>query len=110
MPGRSLAGQWRAGAGWALLLAEQAQAQITERVGAQPRNVHLGNAELPADLRLRHVAVKAHQQDPLLPRGQLTPVPGDGAHTNHPLDRRVLRAQGVSQGAGFGLIPQRYVQ
>src|ERR1039457_2402065 len=64
MPGRSLAGQRGARAcPGRVLLAEQALAEVAERVGAQPGDVHLGDAELLADLRLGHVVVKAAFSD-----------------------------------------------
>jgi hypothetical protein len=44
------------------LQVEQARAEVAERAGAQPGDVHLGDAEPPADLGLRHAAVKVHQQ------------------------------------------------
>ena len=81
-----------------LVLTEQALAEVAERVGAQPGDVHLGDAELLADLRLRHVLVKAHQQDLLLPPGQLAPVRGDGPHAEHVLHPAVLLAEGLCHG------------
>jgi hypothetical protein len=62
--------------------------------------VHLEEAELLADLRLRHVAVKANDQDRPVTRGQLAPVRGDGLHTEHVLYPRILLAKEVSQAGG----------
>jgi hypothetical protein len=50
----------RTSCGRVLVLAEQALAEVAERVGEHPGDLHLGDAELLADLRLRHVLVKAH--------------------------------------------------
>ena len=83
---------------------------MAQRVGTQPGNVHLGDAEPLADLRLRHAAAKVHQQDLLLTRGQLAPVRGDGLHAEHVLQPRILRTEIVSQGAHGGLAGQRRVQ
>src|SRR5450432_3125776 len=74
MPGASA----RTGAGCALRQAGRGRAEVAERSGEQPGDVHLGDAELLADLRLCHVTVTAHQQDFLLTVGQLAPVRGDG--------------------------------
>jgi hypothetical protein len=98
------------GTGWVLLVAEQALAEVTECVGAQPGDVHLGDAELLADLGLRHVVVKAHQQDLLLTGGQLAPVHSDGSHVKHVLKPAVLLAEDVGQGGRGGLAGQRRVQ
>jgi hypothetical protein len=57
-----------------LLQVEQVRAEAAERMGDQPGNVHLGDAEPLADLRLRHTAAKAHQQDLLLTRDDATIV------------------------------------
>ena len=62
-----------------------------------------------ADLRLGHAAAKAHQQDLLLTRGQLTPVRGDGPHGEHVLKPRILLAEIVSQGTQTGLTGHRRV-
>ena len=104
-------GNWRASreSGWALLRADHALAEIAERVGAQPGNVHLGEAELLADLRLRHVVGKAHQQDFLLPQGQLAPVRCESMHAEHVLHPGVLLAEDIGQGdrtwlAGHGRV------
>src|SRR5690349_2401286 len=86
-----------------LVLAEQALAEVAERAGEQPGDLHLGDAELLADLRLRHVLVKAHQQDLLLPRGQLAPVRSDGPHAEHVLHPAVLLAEDVREGGGTWL-------
>jgi len=75
-----------------LLQVEQARAQVAQRVGAQPGDVHLGDAEPPADLRLGHAAAKVQQQDLLLTRLQLAPVRGDGLHAEHVLQPRILLA------------------
>jgi len=60
------AAQCRPGAGRVVLLAEQPRAQVRQRAGGQPGDVHLGDAGLLADLRLGHVAVEPHGQDLLL--------------------------------------------
>ena len=59
--------------------------------------MHLGDAELLADLSLGHAAVEAHDQDLLLARRQFAPVRGDGLHAEHVLHLRVLPAEDVSQ-------------
>jgi len=79
-------------------------------MGAQPGDVHLGDAEPLADLRLGHATAKVHQQDLLLTRGQLAPVRGDGLHAEHVLQPRILLTEDVSQGAHAGLAGQRRVQ
>ena len=100
-----------AGGGIRLLQVEQLRAEIAERMGDQPGNVHLGDAEPLADLRLRHAAMKAHQQDLLLTRGQFTPVRGDGLHAEHVLQPRILLAEILSQDAVAGLpASRRYPQ
>src|ERR1700683_2670796 len=53
-----------------------------QRPGREPGAVHLGDAEPVADLRLGQVAVEAHDQDALLPLGQLIPVGVDGFHVD----------------------------
>jgi hypothetical protein len=58
---------------WAVALAEQARAEVAERVGEQPADVHLGDAELLADLGLGHAAAEAQEQDLLLALGQAHP-------------------------------------
>jgi hypothetical protein len=79
-------------------------------VGEEAGDVHLGDAELLADLRLGHVAAKAHQQDLLLTTGQLVPVRGDGLHAEHVLYPRIVLAEQVSQAGRAVLAAQRLVQ
>ena len=73
-------------------------------------DVHLGDAELLADLRLGHVVGKAHQQDLLLPQGQLAPVRSDSQHAEHVLHPAVLLAEDIGQGDHTRLASQRRVQ
>ena len=75
-------------------------------MGAQPGDMHLGDGEPLADLRLRHTAVKVRQQDLLLTWGQLAPVRGDGLHAEHVLHLRILLTEDVSDGP-HGLAGQR---
>ena len=67
-------------------------------MGAQPGDVHLGEAEQLADLRLGHVVVKAHQQDLLLTRGQFAPVRRDSLHAEHVLHPGILLPEDIGQG------------
>ena len=59
--------------------------------------MHLRNAEPVADLRLGEVAVEAHDQDALLPFGQLIPVGVDGLHVDRVRDGWVVVAEHVCQ-------------
>src|SRR5580700_2868152 len=61
-----------------MLRTVQAWTQVAECVGEQPGDVHLGYAELVADLALCHAVVVAKEQNLLLSRWQLAPVRGDG--------------------------------
>ena len=92
------------------LQIKQVRAKIAERPGEQPGNLHLGEAEPLADLRLRHPAAKAQQQDLLLTRGQLAPVRGDRPHAEHVLQPRILRGERVGQGPRAPLAGQGGVQ
>jgi hypothetical protein len=92
------------------LLAEQPHAEVAERAGGQPGDVHLGDPEVPADLRLGHVFEEPHGQDLLLAHRQLAPVGGDGLHAEHVLQLRVLRAEQVGQGWRAGRGAQRCVE
>src|ERR1022692_4544177 len=79
-----------AAAGAAVIgLSEQPLAKIAERVREQAGHMHLGDAELLADLCLSHVTVEAHQQDPLLAPRQLVPVRRDRLHVERVLHARV---------------------
>ena len=57
----------------AVALAERVRAEVAERVAEQPADVHLGDAELLADLGLGHAAAEAQEQDLLLALGQAHP-------------------------------------
>jgi len=85
-------------------------AEVGEGAGAEPGDVHLGNAEPLADLDLGHTAAEVHDQDLPLAMGQLAPVRGDGAHGEHVLQPRVLLPEGVGQGNRGCLAGQRRVQ
>ncbi len=91
-------------------LFHQPPAQVTERMREQAGHVHLRDAELLADLRLRHVTGEAHQQDALLAPGQLVPVRRDGLHVQCVLHRRVLVAEHISQPGGVRPVAERRVQ
>jgi hypothetical protein len=64
--------------------------------------MHLGDTELLADLRLRHVTVKAHPQDLLLTTGQLASVRGDSPHAQHVLHLRIILAEEITQAGRTG--------
>ena len=98
------------GAGCALRQAKQPRAEIAEGVGKQAGDMHLGDTELLADFRLRHVTVKAHPQDLLLTKRQLAPVRGDSPHTEHVLHLRIVLAEEVTQAGCVGLTAQRLIQ
>lgn len=83
---------------------------MTQGVGAEPGHVHLGDMQPLADLCLAQAAAEVHDQDPLLAGGQLTPVRGDGAHGDHVLKPRILRAGDVGQGQRGRVAGQRRVQ
>jgi len=83
---------------------------MAQGAGAEPGDMHLGDAEPLADLHLGHAAAEVHDQDLLLAQGQLAPVRGDGAHGEHVLQPRILLPEGVGQGAHGGLAGQRRVQ
>src|SRR5580693_5115049 len=53
-----------------LVVCSKPLAELRQRPGEQPGDVHLRDAELGGDLRLGHVAEEAQHQDPLLPRRQ----------------------------------------
>src|SRR5215469_8952079 len=72
---------------------DQLLPQIGERPGEQPGYVHLGDAELFANLGLGHVAVEAHEQQLLLTVGQLVPVRPDRLHVDHVLQLGVIVAE-----------------
>src|SRR5450755_1468834 len=84
-------GAWLAGCG--CLQAEHARPEVAERVGEEPGDVHLGDAQLPGDLGLGHVTAEAQQQDLLLAGGQLAPVRGNGPEVEHVFQLPVLRPQ-----------------
>ena len=79
-------------------------------MGEQPADVHLGDAELLADLGLGHATAEAQEQDLLLAPGQLAPVRGEGRHAEDVVDPRVLTAEAVGQASRAGLTGQRLVQ
>ena len=54
-----------------LLVHEQVLPQLRERSCEQPGHMHLGDADLRRDLRLRHAPEEPEKQDLLLPRQQL---------------------------------------
>jgi hypothetical protein len=90
--------------------AEQARTEVAERVGEQPGDLHLGDAELVANLCLRHLPVKTHHQDPPLTLGQFAPVRRDGLDAEHVFHPRVLFAEKVGQASQLRLAGQRRVQ
>jgi hypothetical protein len=102
-----------AGAGFSLRQAEQPRAVVADGVGEQAGDVHLGDAKLLADLRLRHVTVKAYPQDLLLTKGQLAPVRGDGPayracrSLERGRDRRMPSSSWSSSPARFLKHPRR---
>jgi hypothetical protein len=61
--------------------------------------VHLGDTGLIADLRLRHGPRKAHQHQPLLTPGQISPVRPHGFHFDDLLDVRVVVTEEVTKPA-----------
>jgi hypothetical protein len=61
-----LAGRWRA--------AEKPFWQLGQRPCLKPGDVHLGDTQPLGDVLLSEVAVKAHDEDPLLAAGQLVSV------------------------------------
>jgi len=85
-------------------------AEVGEGAGAEPRDVHLGNAEPLADLRLSQAVLEVHDQDLLLASGQLAPVRGDGVHAEHVLQPRIFLPERVGQGDRGRLAGQRRVQ
>ena len=66
---------------------------MAERVGEEPGDVHLGDAQLRGDLGLGHVTAEAQQQDFLLAGGQLAPVRGNGLEVEHGFQLPVLGTQ-----------------
>jgi hypothetical protein len=75
---------------------------VAERVGEEPGDVHLGDAQLPGDLGLGQVTAEAQHQDLLLTGGQLAPVCGNGLEVEHVFQLRILGAQEVSQAERAG--------
>ena len=90
-----------------------ATGRAAEGVGEQAGDAHLGDAELLADLPLRHVTVKAYPQDLLLTKGQLAPVRGDGPayracrSLERGRDRRMPSSSWSSSPARFLKHPRR---
>ena len=80
----------------------EAVAEVGQGVGEEAGDVHLGDAELVADVGLGHVAVEAQQQDVLLAAGEFAPVGGDGVHVEGVLDVGVVLAEDVGEGGGVG--------
>ena len=72
--------------------------------------MHLGDAELLADLSLGHAVVETQDQYLLLAHRQLTPVRGDGLHAEHVLHLRVLSTEKVSQAGRTRPTGKRRVQ
>jgi hypothetical protein len=75
---------------------------VAERVGEEPGDVHLGDAQLHGDLGLGHVTAEAQQQDLLLTGGQLAPVRGDGLEVEQVFQLSILRTQYVSHAERAG--------
>ena len=80
--------------------------QPGKRPGLQPGDVHLGDAEPGGDLLLRVVAVKPHDEDPLLAAGQLAPVLGHRLHVDRLPESGVLRAEQLAEFGG-AVLPAR---
>src|ERR1700759_5278163 len=57
---------------------QQAAPQVRERPAEQPGHMHLGDAQLRADLGLGQIPVEPHDENALLTLGQLVPVGRDG--------------------------------
>jgi len=80
---------------WAVGRCEQPRAEVAERVGEQPADVHLGDAELLADLGPGHAAGESAGAGSAARAGQLAPVCGEGLNAEQVVDPRVLTAEAV---------------
>ena len=71
--------------------------------------MHLRDPQPLPDLRLRHVTVKPHQHNPLLPPRQLVPMRTQGTHPQHLLQPRSLASHHVTY-APAPIPPGRRIQ
>ncbi len=71
--------------------------------------MHLRDPQPRPDLRLRHIPVKPHQHNPLLPPRQLPPVRPHRQHPHHPLHPRILITHHITH-APATIPPGRRIQ
>src|SRR4051812_8120781 len=74
---------------------DELTAQLGQRGGEQPGDVHLGDAELGGDLRLRHLVEEPHRQDPAFAVGQTGEQRLDRLAVVDRLDARVIVTERV---------------
>ncbi len=84
-----------------LLLDEELLPQLGQRPGEQPGHVHLRDADLLRDLRLRHVPEEPEQQDALLPGRQILQQRLERLAVLDALQGFVVRAERVRDRRGL---------